>query len=279
MPTFDFYRFQLLPSSQTQQYLFEETYSADEIREKKNIFFNTVLNNELKFEHKEYSLNQTKNKLDEDLYLIKIAAYKLIDRENENFEKEKIPNWPSVSIIIDNAPENQTIFISRNQKAFSNTRIVAKILENSLNRYLFSFGLTIQIRETYDKNNFWNLIERHPKKVTRVRFEMVAPNMANISKALKLDLKKLNRESNCQNVNLSLNSLPTTSLEIDKDDELIAGCVEYSSEGGGDIAVKIKGIRKEIRVSDTVRTLEIEELPIKMLNRELLELLSLNKND
>lgn len=259
--------------------MFEETYSADEIREKKNIFFNTVLNNELKFEHKEYSLNQTKNKLDEDLYLIKIAAYKLIDRENENFEKEKIPNWPSVSIIIDNAPENQTIFISRNQKAFSNTRIVAKILENSLNRYLFSFGLTIQIRETYDKNNFWNLIERHPKKVTRVRFEMVAPNMANISKALKLDLKKLNRESNCQNVNLSLNSLPTTSLEIDKDDELIAGCVEYSSEGGGDIAVKIKGIRKEIRVSDTVRTLEIEELSIKMLNRELLELLSLNKND
>lgn len=279
MPIFDFYRFQLLPSSQNQQKLFNENYSAEQIRKNKNNFFQKILDNQIEITHKEYSLRKTQETIDDNLYLIKIASYKSIDRDNENFEKEKLPNWPSITIIIDNDEERQTIFISRNQKAFSNSKIVAKIIENSLNRYLSSYGLTIQIRETYDKNNFWNLIERHPRKVTRVRFEMVAPNMANISKALKVDLKKLNRESNCQNVNLELNSLPQTALEIDKDDELISGCVEYSSEGGGDIAVKIKGMRKEIRVSDTVKTIEIEELSIKMLNREVIELLSLNKND
>ena len=96
MPIFDFYRFQLLPSSQNQQNLFDAEYSADEIRKNKNIFLKKILENEIEITHKEYSLKKTSNTIDENLYLIKIAAYKLIDRDNEYFEKEKLPNFPNV---------------------------------------------------------------------------------------------------------------------------------------------------------------------------------------
>lgn len=137
-------------------------------------------------------------------------------------------------------------------------------------------GLTIQIRETFNPNHFWGLMRENEGRVDRVRFEMVAPNMASITKALKIDLRQLNRESNCQKVSLQLESLPKTALEIDPEDELIKGCVEYASLGGGDIVVKLKGVRKEIRTSEKIQIVEIDEMTLSGLNQDTLLLLNEN---
>lgn len=68
--------------------------------------------------------------------------------------------------------------------------------------------------------------------------------MANISRVLKVDLRQLNRDSNCQKTDLQLEALPGAALEITKMDDLIEGCVEYASMGGGDIAIKSQGLEE-----------------------------------
>lgn len=40
-------------------------------------------------------------------------------------------------------------------------------------------------------------------------------------------------------------------------------CVDYASKGGGDIAIKIQGLRKEVRTSSSVKTIEIENFEIQ----------------
>lgn len=270
MQTFELYRYQLLPASQQQQDLFRKTLTADEIRAKKNEFFDLVLDELPPFRHRGLEIKHKVVLHNGEWCIFKIGAHKSVDRDTEDFRKERIESWPNVTVIVHNSPDTQIIAISRNQKAFSSTASVAKIFERSLTPALRSFGLTIQVKEQFEKNNFWSLVQQNRGKVTRVRFEMVAPNMANISRSLKVDLRQLNRESNCQKANLELEALPGAALEIKENNDLIGGCVEYSSLGGGDIAIKIRGIKKEIRTSTTVKTVEIDELFIQAPNNDLL---------
>ena len=195
-----------------------------------------------------------------DLFIFKVGAHKSVDRDNEEFQKERVDSWPNVTVIIQNAPDAQVIAISKNQKAFSSTGSVAKLFEKTVTPPLRNYGLSIQVKEQFEKKNFWTVVSRYRGRLSRIRFEMVAPNMANISSTLKVDLRRLNRESNCQKTNLELEATKGASLEINETNELIDSCVEYASLGGGDIAIKIKGIKKEVRTSSTVKTVEVDEL-------------------
>ncbi len=271
MAAFDLYRYQLLPTSQQQQELFQKTYSADEIRLHKNQFFENALKSELRFSHRNFEINYKIEIYEKLWFIIKIGAHKKVNRDTKEFTKEKLDSWPNVTVVVHNDPKTQIIAISKNIKAFSNTKIVAQIFDIALTEALHSYGLIIQTREQFEKNNFWSVINENPNKIERVRFEMIAPNMANISHALKIDLKQLNRDTNCHKAKIELESLPGTTLEINKDNELINGCVDYSANGGGDIAIKIIGIRKEVRTSKTVKSVKIDELEIKNPTLDLLE--------
>lgn len=271
MPSLELYRYQLLPSSQHQQDLFNETLTADDIRNRKNEFFDRVLERLPQFRHRGLEIRHKVLLHENEWFVFKIGAHKSVDRDTHDFRKERIDSWPNVTVFIHNSPDTQVIAISRNQRAFSSTGSVAKLLGHSLAAALRSFGLTIQIREQFDTRNFWSLVRENEGRITRVRFEMVTPNMANISRALKVDLRQLNRESNCQKTNLELEAVPGASLELSENNELIGGCVEYSALGGGDIAVKIRNLKKEIRTSTTVKSVEIEEISLQAPTADLLE--------
>lgn len=273
MSTFELYRYQLLPASQQQQDLFQTLLSADDIRERKNEFLDAVLGEHLHFRHRGLEIKHKVELHDGPWFMFKIGAHKSVDRDTEDFRRERIESWPNITVIVHNAPDTQIIAISKNIKAFSSTGIVAKLFEHALTSALRSYGLTVQVREQFEKHNFWSVINSNLGKIARVRFEMVAPNMANISRALKIDFKQLNRESNCQKVNLELEALPGAVLEIKPDNELVDGCVEYASLGGGDIAIKIRGIKKEVRTSTTVKSVEIDELVIKSPDDQLLSII------
>jgi hypothetical protein len=271
MQTFELYRYQLLPASQQQQDLFHKTLSADEIRENKNRFFDSILNELPPFRYRGYEIKHKVMFHKDDWFIFKLGAHKSVDRDTEDFRRERIESWPNVTVLVHNNPDTQILAISRNLKAFSSTSTVAKIFERSLTPALRHFGLTIQVREQFEKNNFWSIIRQNAGRITRVRFEMVAPNMSNISRTLKVDLRQLNRESNCQKANLELEALPGAALEIKETNELMDGCVEYSSLGGGDIAIKVRGIKKEIRTSTTVKSIEIDELSLQAPNHNLFD--------
>jgi hypothetical protein len=273
MSTFELYRYQLLPASQQQQDLFHVSLTADQIRDRKNEFLNTVLGQELHFRHRGLEIKHKVELHEGSWFVFKVGAHKSVDRDTEEFKRERIESWPNLTVIVHNDPDTQIIAISKNIKAFSSTSIVAKLIEHTLALALRSYGLTIQVREQFEKHNFWSIIDSNFGKITRVRFEMVAPNMANISRTLKIDFRQLNRESNCQKANLELEALPGAALEIKSNNELVDGCVEYASLGGGDIAIKIRGIKKEVRTSTTVKSVEIDELFIQSPNEQMLSII------
>lgn len=270
MQTFELFRYQLLPISQHQQDLFFKQLSADDIRAHKNEFFDQVLSDLPSFRHRGFEIRHKVEYHQGKWFIFKLGAHKSVDRDTEEFQKERIESWPNVTVLVNNDPEIQVIAITRNQRAFSSPSSVAKLFERTLYSPLRAYGLTIQIKEQFEKNDFWSLVSQYEGKVLRVRFEMIAPNMANISRVLKVDLKQLNRDSNCQQTNIELQAVDGATLEISKENELIDGCVEYSSMGGGDIAIKIRGLRREVRTSTTVKTVQIDELLLDAPGSDLL---------
>ena len=273
MQIFELYRYQLLPASQLQQDLFRQLLSADEIREKKNEFFDAVLGELPVFRHRGLEIKHKVELHDGDWFIFKLGAHNSVDRDTEDFRRERIESWPNITVLLHNNPDTQILAISRNVKAFSSTGSVAKIFGRSLSHTLRSYGLTIVIKEQFEMNSFWSIIRQNVGRVTRVRFEMVSPNMANISRTLKIDFKQLNRESNCQKANLELEAVPGPVLEIKEGNEVMDGCVAYASLGGGDIAVKLRGMKKEIRTSTTVKSVEVDELFLRGPGNELLNII------
>jgi hypothetical protein len=56
---------------------------------------------------------------------------------------------------------------------------------------------------------------------------------------------------------LKLESSPGAPLHLDKKNPTLKGLVDYSSEGGGNIAVKIDGISKKLHTEDTISEIDI----------------------
>jgi len=274
MAAFELFRFQLLPASQErQQELFGETLSLEELKERKNELFARVLAQDSRTSRSPDLLQKVLVEGHPEWMVMKIAPRRKAILNKPDFRTEQVEDWPYVTLFLNNDPEVQVIGVSRNQRAFKNTYSVVRALERRLEKPLRSVGLTVQFSSIYDRAEFWSIIENYTGRVEKVRFEMVAPNMANISRVLKVDLKRLNQEANAQRTTLELEAVGGTSLEIDKADELVSGCVDYSAEGGGDIKVKIKGMRKIIRTSTSVRVLELDEAIFENTTPDELDLL------
>jgi hypothetical protein len=279
MQIYEIFRFQLLPISQHQQELFSRTFTVEEIRERKNEFLDEVLANLPEFHHPRTEVRHKIERHEDELFIFKLSAHKKLDRYTEEFVRERLETWPNVTVVIDNSPDRQVIGISRNPLAFSSGHVVANLLERTLNGPLRKYGLTVQIQEQFAKNDFWEIIDRYRGRVKRVRFEMVSPNMANISHVLKVDLRQLNRDSNSQRTSIELEAVDGASLELSPNNPLIAGCVEYASLGGGDIAIKFSGFKKEIRTSSSVNTVAIDNLEMELPKKDALAALTRILND
>jgi hypothetical protein len=274
MQIYELFRFQLLPISQHQQELFSKTFTVEQIRERKNEFLNEVLTKLPEFVHPRTEVRHKIERNEDEFFVFKLSAHRKLERYTEDFELERLETWPNVTVVIDNDPDRQVIGISRNILAFSSGHVVANLLQRTLNGALSQYGLTIQIQEQFAKNDFWEIIDKYRGRVKRVKFEMVSPNMANISHVLKVDLKQLNRESNSQRTSIELEAVDGASLELSPDNPLIASCVEYASAGGGDIAIKISGLKTEIRTSTSVSTVAIDSLEMEMPKKDALAALN-----
>lgn len=271
--TFELFRYQLLPLSQHQQELFSKYYTAEEIREEKNSFFQHILDHLPTFKHRGLEIRRKVDFQNGEITIFKLSTHKNIDRYTEEFQRERLETWPHVTIVVNNDPNVQSLAISRNIEAFSSAKAVANLLEYTFNVALRKYGLSIHIRERFEKTDFWELVAEYSMRIKRVRFEMVSPNMANISHVLKLDLKQLNRESNSQRTTIELEAVDGANLELSPDNTLISSCVTYASEGGGDIAVKVKGIKKIIRTSSTVKSIRVDELELTLSSEDAISVL------
>lgn len=200
-----------------------------------------------------------------------MATNKVISVDTENFETAEIDDWPQVVVLINNSEDKQVLAISKNRKAFWSSSVVLSIIRDSINPYLANFGLAMHVEAITERNQFWQIVEENRNKISNVKFELISPNMANISRVLKLELGQLNRDTNSHRTDLSLNGPDGGPLQVSKDNEMLNSLVDYASQGGGDISVKVRGLRNKISTSKSVKTIVIDELMIDNLTPSQLE--------
>lgn len=256
------YRYQLLPLDRNETKDLYHNHSIEEIVERKNQFFAETLNHLPKTTHKRVELNISILTMGTEFFKLQLAPSRPLTRETPDYKREKVDNWPHIDAFILNNPNDQLLIIQDRASAFANTDTVANIILRGTRGGLDRIGLSLHIEPLFDESYFWGLVNDYRNRITLVEFEFITPNMANISHTLAETLKNLGKETNAVKEQLTLRSDPSSSLDITKENQTILGLVEYTSQGAGDIKLKIKGIRKRFQTSNSMREVHLSGIEI-----------------
>lgn len=274
---FNVFRYQILPITQD----FEEFQtrfspninSLKELKEKKNEFFLDAIDQLNNFKHTRAELIHKIVLNKNDIIVILLGVNRSIMRNTRDFTKEQLEDWPNIWIAFNNNPDVQKILVQIDHRVFFRTSTVAHIIEASLNQQLSVYNLHCRINPTFETNQFWDVVSQHTGRIVETEFFMISPNLANISKGLKLDLRQLHENTNTQETTIKLQSDKASNLTLKKSDDFISSLVDYSSLGGGNISIKIKGVRKKIRTQDRVSEISFDSVELDNLkHKELLEI-------
>lgn len=261
LTTFKVYRYQLLPIDRHTDDLYDGLTAAQLIERKNSIFAKTIPFVRT-HRHRGSDLSVRLESSASDAFVLSIASRRALTRETPDFRIEQIENWPHVTTIILNRPDEQYIVVQDRPAAFANTDTVVKLIESATRASLQRSGLRLHTERVFSKSHFWQLVREFQDKITWIEFEFVTPNMANISNTLSDTLKELAKGTNSSQSNLQLRSDPAAALDLDPSDQTVQGLVDYTSEGGGDISIKIKGLRKKIQTSRSIREIELDDLQL-----------------
>lgn len=262
---FQIYRYQILPvSNSIQLSLFDESITTiDELKARKNEIFWQELTSLKELEYSRGDLNFVIDGIVDNVAIMSINCKKTIKVPTKNFTETNIEMWPPIHVGINNDPEIQKIVISVNNKAFQSSKTVAKIITENMNQVLIKHNLSIFIKPIYEASEFWHIVDKYENLISQVRFELISPNMSNISSSLKIDLHELHKNTNTVKTNLELNSPDDSTLQIKRSDELIESLANYSSQGGGDVSLKIKGLSKRLKTAKKLSEISFDEAEIK----------------
>lgn len=256
----DLYRFHLHLIESDQIPIFPAEYTREELLENKNALLYSTLEN-LYENTTDFPIIQF-NKNDETL-IFGIANKKQLPYY-QDFKKLSISSEPFVYVVINTNPESQKAGISRNIEAFSSESVALNVLLQVFNKHLKKLGLKISFEKMYDKKEFWTLLNQYSGKIKMLRFEIIKPNMSSISHAIKDYLKPLIEQTNSQTTKVSLEADKGETLnKIAPSNKELNSLVEYTSEGGGNVVLRINDQRKLIKSSDLSKTLVITESELK----------------
>ncbi|MCX5782858.1 MAG: hypothetical protein NTW04_00180 [Elusimicrobia bacterium] len=265
---FHLYRYQILPISQTIQTQFAPAInSLDELKANKNKFFEEVLK-QCKFDKEDKIAQDKLHFIPPDTYVLRLAAQRSLRVNTRSFSEEQVKNWPYCWVVINNNPNVQKIAVQINHKAFTNTKTISDILRGCIEKKLLIYQLRLIIEPMFDIKEFWSMASQNRGKLLQVDFELISPNLSNISNKLLIDLHGLQKSTNTQSTHFQLNSDKTSCLEINQEDKQITSLVNYASEGGGDISLRVRGVNKKIRTKTSVKETTIESFDIEHIKPE-----------
>lgn len=259
-------------------------YTVEEIKQKKNEFLAEVLLGEdlIFFDSHKDKLNHKIIDAKGQFIALKIGKRKKIVLTNEEFEEEEHPDFPSVYVLINNDPTSQRIAISVDANAFSNSFVVANIIEENLSRYLNDYNIEIVVNPILNEYDFWQLIEKYEDRITQLKFNLVKPNLANISGTFKDEIRELTDSTNSMVTKVELNAPKGSTLEnINEDNPRVKGLADYAIKGGSQlIHMKVKGIKRMIKTEKTISKISIDEVEVSGDKNQVMEVLeSLTKED
>ncbi len=264
------FRYQILPISQhIQMELFDHRLSSlESLKAHKNEIFEEALLSVQEFYFTRAEIIHRILYCRHHLIVLEIGVNRSISRQLKDFSEEILDNWPSILVVINNHPDSQLVAIELDRKVFYRTTTVANILENNLNEILRKKQLQVRFMPTFEKSQFWEIVSRYSDRVIQVEFEMISPNLSNISKSLNLDLAALRDRTNTQETLLRLKSDKESHLTLSPDDAFISSLVAYSAEGGGNVSLKIKGVKRKFKTENSISEIEIRDIEIKSKSAE-----------
>ena len=256
---FHIYRYQILPINRYFQADLYGPKSIDELLEKKNDYFQEALNQESAFRTSRTTTQTQKLFQRGDFTLYRIAANRSLNHETKDFRTEVIDNWPKILVAVWNDPDKQLIAVQHRYAAFQSTDAFIKLMFSSVENMLAKNQLIAIADPLFEKQIFWDLIENNVGRVQEIEFEIITPNMANISGSLSDDLRKFAKETNSIRNKLAITSDKNSALNVSENNKTISGLVDYSSQGGGNISVRLAGIKKKIHTAKTIKEISIDE--------------------
>ena len=261
---FQVFRYQLLVDKTLQKGLFDKYETAEELRNNKNNILQDILvNDKFRFTSESSEIESKHIKSYGYMNYFRIGAKRKTKVYKKDFTEDYIESYPNIIVAVNNHPAIQKIAIQYNPPAFQDCKIVSHFIQRSLETKLDHYNLSFIIEPTYDKKEFWKLVKQYPMRVKQLSFDLISPNMANISKNLKLDLKGLYNDTNTERTTLELNAKKDSYLDIKEASKFISSLVDYSSEGGGNISMKVAGISKKLHTAQSVSEFNIEEQLLK----------------
>lgn len=268
MISFRIYRYQLLPNDRTFQGSIFDGRSVEDIIANKNKLF-WEAKDEIDIFHSNRSKSITKKIFDsKDIAIFRSGVERKLKRATEDFKKEILDTWPDSLVILWNDPEQQMIAIQHNPQAFGSTDTLLRTIVRNTNKFLNIYQLSMYAYPIYNQSEFWHYIESHKGKIEAIEFSFLTPNMSSISKAITEDLKEFAKSTNSAKNKLEIRAHENSTLIVEKDNQQAAGLVSYSSAGGGEIRVKIRGLRKKVTIGDNTRETEIDKLEIESEDHE-----------
>ena len=154
----------------------------------------------------------------------------------------------------------QYIAIEEDVIAFYDTEQVSKILQSTFNKQLKNFGFKPNIQKTYQKTEFWNIVNKYKDKVELVRFHFSYPNLPRVNKTIKEIIASASKSTNSKQSSFELKSASGESLFLDQSNQELNDLANYAADSGDEIEIKTKGIRSFLKTGSTSVSIEINDL-------------------
>ena len=262
--TFETFRYQLVVDKTMPINLHSNYETPDQVRAEKNNIFKTLITNEtFRFNSNNSNIKSKLLYQNGDMFYYKISAKRTAHLYKEDFTEDTIDNFPNIIVAINNHPDVQKIAIQTSTSPFKDTEMVRRFILESIDAKLKDHNLSIFIDPIFDKQDFWNFVRKYPKQITQLTFDLISPNLANISKDLTISLKEAYEDTNTHRTKIEFNADSSSVLDIKENSKFVGGIVNYSANGGGNIFARIQGKRNKINTSDNPSEFNIEEKLIK----------------
>lgn len=184
----------------------------------------------------------------EGLILLMISnPFKSITK-HENFQKRKEKDEPWCHVLIDNRDNREFIAIEKNA-SFTSPDTVANILESSLRARLAPHHVTIEIKNSYEPDAFWEAVDKYQSwGIYELIFRFAAPNPAWQAKLIG-SISDAAKDMNARPSTV-FSSTDGDPLILSKSNQELCNYIDACALGGEDIVIKVKGIRSRIHIKD-----------------------------
>ena len=258
--TFETFRYQLVVDKTMPINMFEKYETAAQVRaDKNNIFQKVITANDFEFKGGSSELTSKFLYTDDVMSYYRLGVKRTTTLYGADLTPHSEDNYPNFIIAFNNDPTVQKIAIQTNSAAFHDVNTVSNIIQETLEQQLKAYNLSFFTEPIYDKQEFWKIIKKYPKKITQLTFDLISPNMANITKNLQIDLKQLYEDTNTHKTKVELNADKESYLDVKPESKFVNSLVDYSADGGGNIFMRVMGVRKLLHTAQSPVEFNIEK--------------------